>query len=156
MITLTGIGVVQMRNPDLASKYTIDKGTLVRYNRGQEVITYKDTKWKSIETEILAFSHMRSTKLVELQDFIDLNIGREITISLPRVADCGYAPHIYTGYIHSDVIDYKTTGKNGCSYVYEFGFVLLYKILRSDIQFLIAENHDYLITQRGDNIRTEA
>jgi hypothetical protein len=156
MITLTGVGTVSFRNPDLANKYALDTGIIQKYTRGQKVIVYKDTNWKSIETEILVFQHIRETKRVEIQNFLQNNLGSEISITKPRRDDCTIVDHVFTGYIYSDVIDYRTLGEDGCARLYTFGLVLLYKITLADVGYLLAESGSRLITEAGDRIKTEA
>lgn len=156
MITLTGTGSVSFRNPDIANKYTLDTGIIQRYTRGQQVIVYKDTLWKSIETEVFAFQHIRETKRQEIEDFLAANRGTEITISKPRRNDCAIVAHTFTGYIYSDVVDYQVMGKDGCAQLYSFGLVVLYKIGLVDLNYLLAESGMRLITEAGSPITTEA
>jgi hypothetical protein len=155
MITLSGIGSVSFRNPDLASKYTIDTGAIIRLTRGQKVIVYRNTFWKSIETEILAFKDIDAVTRQNIETFFLSNRGLEIGIASQRADDCGVEPYTFKGYIYSDIIDYTTTAHTTYGTIYAFGLVLLYKILPSDLTYLIAQNNSYLITQAGDRLTTE-
>lgn len=156
MITMTGVGTVSFRNPDIANKYNLDANILVRYTRGQKVIVYKDTNWRNIETEIFAFQHIRESKRDEILDFFNYNLGLEISITRPRRDDCTIVDHVFTGYIYSDVIEYKTKGSNGCEQVYDFGLIVLYKIGQFDLKYLTTEDGIQLITEAGVKLKIEA
>ena len=152
MITLTGPATsVSFRNPDVVNKYSLDTQAIIRYTRGQKVITYKNTNWKSIETEVLAFNHIREAKRAEIEIFLRDNIGLEITITKPRRDNCNIVDHTFTGYIYSDAIDYTNNGN-----VYAFGLVLLYKISAIDLKYLLTESGTQLITEAGDKLKIEA
>jgi hypothetical protein len=155
MITMTGVGTVSFRNPDIANKYSLDANILVRYTRGQKVIVYKDTNWQNIETEIFAFQHIRESKRDEIVDFFNDNLGKEISITRPRRDDCTVVDHTFTGFIYSDVVEYKTKGEN-CEQVYDFGLVVLYKITVLDLKYLLAETGIQLITEAGSKLKIEA
>lgn len=156
MITLSGVGSVSFRNPDIANKYKLDTNTIARFTRGEKLITYKDTNWKSIETEIFAFEHIRDTKRTEIEDFFSDNLGKEISITRPRRADCSVVDHVFSGYIYSDVVDYRTLGADNCERLYAFGLVLLYRIELLDLKYLLAESGIQLITEAGAKLKIEA
>ena len=156
MITLTGVGTVSFRNPDVANKYTLDTGIINRFTRGQKIIIYKDTNWRSVETEIFAFQHIRETKKDEISAFLSDNLGREITITKPRRDDCSVIDHTFTGFIYSDVIDYVCNGADGCQQLFEFGLVLLYKISMLDLKYLLTEAGTQLITEAGARLKIES
>ena len=157
MITLAKDALsVSFRSPDIANKYSIDANIITKYTRGQKVITYRDTNWKNIETEVFAFKHIRENKRQEIDDFISATLGQEIEIELPRYTDCGSDIYTLTGYIYSDIINYTCIGRDGCSNIYEFGLVILYKITALDLKYLLTEAGTQLVTEAGQRLKIEA
>ena len=108
MVFSQDANTLTLPNPELGDSLRLDTNAVIRQNRHNEAIVYKDSDWPIIRTRVFEFKTLTLDEVQALQSFLDGTIGYQTTL-------VDYEDDTWLGYLVVSDPEFITMRDN-CSY----------------------------------------
>lgn len=115
---VTPIIQVDLRNPKFGNNKQIDSSAIVRKNRGQELITFKDSTWPKFTSFKMSIEGLNTTDITNWKAFI-----QQVGAAGHPIGLKDYLNRTWRGFIVSNDTDIIQKDPNKCNYEISFEFL---------------------------------
>lgn len=107
---------LSIRNPKFGNVKIVDDNTLVRKNRGGEVMIYKDPNWPTFHIMRISFEALSDDNIADWKTFFQTSAGLEIGL-------LDWEGRQWTGQILTNISEIIKAGADDCTYEIAFDFL---------------------------------